>query len=64
MGYTLADGYFRVDVNDRSSLYCRVSGCVKQFVATGDEAESVLTQVWGQPHNQDEKGYQHWEIGT
>jgi hypothetical protein len=48
MGYTLADDYFRVDVDDRSSLYFRVSGGVRQVVATGDEARSALIQVWGQ----------------
>lgn len=64
MGYTLTDDYFRVDVDDRSSLYFRVSGGVRQVVATGDDARSALIQVWGQPHSQDEKGYPLWEIGV
>jgi len=42
MGYTLEDDYFRVDVDDRSSLYFRVSGGVRQVVATGDEAKDAL----------------------
>lgn len=50
MGYTLKDDYFRVDVDDRSSLYFRVSGGVRQVVATGEEAKDALIQVWGQPH--------------
>ena len=63
MGYTLKDDYFRVDVDDRSSLYFRVSGGVRQVVATGDEAKDALIQIWGQPHSQDEKGNPLWEIG-
>jgi len=63
MGYTLEDDYFRVDVDDRSSLYFRVSGGVRQVVATGDEAKDALIQVWGQPHSQDEKGCPLWELG-
>ena len=47
MGYTLTDDYLRVDVDDRSSLYFRVSGGVRQVVATGDEAKDALIQVWG-----------------
>ena len=63
MGYTLTDDYFRVDVDDRSSLYFRVSGGVRQVVATGDEAKDALIQVWGQPHGRDEKGHPLWELG-
>ncbi len=63
MGYTLADDYLRVDVDDRSSLYFRVSGGVRQVVTTGNEAKDALIQVWGQPHGKDEKGDPFWELG-
>ena len=55
MGFTLTDDYLRVDVDDRSSLYLRVSGGVRQVVATRDEAKDALIQVCGQPHGLERK---------
>jgi len=63
MGYTLAEDYLRVDVADRSSLFFRISGGIRQVVATGEEARDALTEIWGQPHGLDDNGNPLWQIG-
>lgn len=68
MSTTLHDNYFRVSIfNDQmekdGSIYFRIRDGQRQVVAGSNIAAEGLTQHWGKPDGEDEKGLPLWNLG-